>query len=199
VCGGGGVASQPMSTDVLYTGAQINFEDLIPYLTYGIIPQRSTPCPVSLLHTGPGAQVFFFPDENHPLSAAAALPPSPPSHPICSRTDPMTQSMYVGRANEDEDKMSEEDSEDDLESFCILGEEEGSGIVPSTGEPAIRVLCPEGVQVDSAVLRIRDVTIPDPGSDFFPSRILDPNCLNPGSSSKNLSFLTPPPPKKNGF
>jgi hypothetical protein len=75
----------------------------------------------------------------------------------------MTQSMYVGRA--DEDKMSE-DSEDDLESFCILGEEEGSGIVPSTGEPAIRVLCPEGVQVDSAVLRIRD-----PGSEFFPSRI----------------------------
>ena len=35
----------------------------------------------------------------------------------------------------------------DLESFCILGEEEGSGIVPSTGEPAIRCLVPEGVQV----------------------------------------------------
>jgi len=52
--------------------------------------------------------------------------------------------MYVGRDN-DEDKMSEDS--DDLESFCILGEEEGSGIVPSTGEPAIRVLCPEGVQV----------------------------------------------------
>jgi hypothetical protein len=133
--------------------------------------------------------VFFFPDENHPLSAAAvALPPSPPSHPICSRTDPMTQSMYVGRANE-EDKMSEEDSEDDLESFCILGEEEGSGIVPSTGEPAIRVLCPEGVQVDSAVLRIRDVY---PGS-----RIRTVSIPDPGSSSKNLSFLTPR--KKNGF
>ncbi len=146
---GGGSCLSANEYRCTYTGAQINFEDLIPYLTYGIIPLRSTPCLVSLLHTGPGAQVFFFPDENHPLSAAvaAALPPSPssPSHPICSRTDPMTQSMYVGRA--DEDKMSEEDSEDDLESFCILGEEEGSGIVPSTGEPAIRVLCPEGVQV----------------------------------------------------
>jgi hypothetical protein len=39
--------------------------------------------------------------------------------------------------------------------------------------------------------------IPDPGSDFFPSRIPDPNCLHPGfripdpgSSSKNLSILT---------
>jgi hypothetical protein len=28
------------------------------------------------------------------------------------------------------------------------------------------------------------------GSDFFPSRIPDPNCLHPGSSSKNLSILT---------
>jgi hypothetical protein len=33
---GGGVAvSQPMSTAVQYTGAQINFGDLTPYLTYG--------------------------------------------------------------------------------------------------------------------------------------------------------------------
>jgi hypothetical protein len=137
--------------------------------------------------------VFFFPDENHPLSAAAALPPSPPSHhPICSRTDPMTQSMYVGRAREDEDKMSEDS--DDLESFCILGEEEGSGIVPSTGEPAIRVLCPEGVQV--AVFRIRDVY---PGSDFFPTLIRTVSIPDPGSSSKNLSILTPKKTKKNGF
>ncbi len=30
--GGGGCGSQPMSTA---TGAQINFEDLTPYLTYG--------------------------------------------------------------------------------------------------------------------------------------------------------------------
>jgi hypothetical protein len=35
-CGGGGVAgSQPMSTTV--PGAQINFEDLTPYLTYAFV------------------------------------------------------------------------------------------------------------------------------------------------------------------
>jgi hypothetical protein len=35
--------------------------------------------------------------------------------------------------------------------------------------------------------------IPDRGSDFFPSRIPDPNCLHPdpGYASKNLSILTP--------
>ncbi len=38
--------------------------------------------------------------------------------------------------------------------------------------------------------------IPDPGSDFFPSRIPDPNCLHPGSASKNLGILTPKKPKK---
>jgi hypothetical protein len=34
--------------------------------------------------------------------------------------------------------------------------------------------------------------IPDPGSDFFPSRIPDPNFSipDPGSASKNLSILT---------
>ncbi len=37
-CGGkgGGAGSQPMSTAVQYTEAQINFEDLTPYLNYGI-------------------------------------------------------------------------------------------------------------------------------------------------------------------
>ncbi len=37
--------------------------------------------------------------------------------------------------------------------------------------------------------------IPDPGSDFIPSRIPDPNCLHPGSS-KNLIILTPKKAKK---
>ncbi len=46
-----------------------------------------------------------------------------------------------------------------------------------------------------AVLRIWDV-FPDPGSGFFPSRIPDPNCLHPGSASKNLSILTPKKTKK---
>jgi hypothetical protein len=44
-----------------------------------------------------------------------------------------------------------------------------------------------------SVLRIRDVY---PGSDFFPSRIPDLNCLHPGSSSKNSSILTPKKAKK---
>jgi hypothetical protein len=42
------------------------------------------------------------------------------------------------------------------------------------------------------VLRIRDVY---PGSDFFVSRIPDPNCLHPGSASKNLSTYFNPPQK----
>ena len=33
--------------------------------------------------------------------------------------------------------------------------------------------------------------VPDPGSEFFPSRIPDPNIFHPGSASKNLSILTP--------
>jgi hypothetical protein len=44
-----------------------------------------------------------------------------------------------------------------------------------------------------AVWRIRDVY---PGSDFFPSRIRTVSIQDPGSSSKNLSILTPPPKKK---
>jgi hypothetical protein len=37
---------------------------------------------------------------------------------------------------------------------------------------------------------IRIFSIPDPGSEFFPSRIPDPNFFHPGSASKNLSILT---------
>ena len=35
--------------------------------------------------------------------------------------------------------------------------------------------------------------IPDPGSDFFPSRIPDPNCLHPGSRIriKELKYFNP--------
>jgi hypothetical protein len=45
------------------------------------------------------------------------------------------------------------------------------------------------------VLRIRDVY---PGSDFFPSRIPDPNCLHPGSliRIKEFKYFNP---QKNGF
>jgi hypothetical protein len=38
--------------------------------------------------------------------------------------------------------------------------------------------------------------IPDPGSDFFPSRIRTVSIPDPGSSSKNLSILTPKKAKK---
>jgi hypothetical protein len=61
----------------------------------------------------------------------------------------MTQSMYVKQHQDDDNKSEESDDLSDLESFCILEEEEGSGIMPSTGEPAIRCLLPEGVQVPS--------------------------------------------------
>jgi hypothetical protein len=35
--------------------------------------------------------------------------------------------------------------------------------------------------------------IPDPGSDFFPSRIPDPNCLHPGSQIliKEFKYFNP--------
>jgi hypothetical protein len=40
--------------------------------------------------------------------------------------------------------------------------------------------------------------IPDPGSDFFPSRIPDPNCLHPGSRIriKEFMYINPKKPKK---
>ncbi len=40
--------------------------------------------------------------------------------------------------------------------------------------------------------------IPDPGSDFFPSRIPDPNCLHPGSRIliKEFKYFNPPKSKK---
>jgi hypothetical protein len=40
--------------------------------------------------------------------------------------------------------------------------------------------------------------IPDPVSDFFPSRIPDPNCLHPGSRIriKEIKYFNPKKPKK---
>lgn len=91
-----------------------------------------------------GTQVFFFPDENCPI-----LPPT--------SVDLMSQSIYVERKNSS-------DSEDfsDLESFCILEEEEGSGIVSSSGEPTIRVLDPTGVKIDE-----NHFTVPQEGMDHL--------------------------------
>jgi hypothetical protein len=50
----------------------------------------------------------------------------------------------------------------------------------------------QNYEVFSSVLRIRDVY---PGSRIRLFSIPDPNCLHPGSASKNLSILT----QKNGF
>ena len=43
--------------------------------------------------------------------------------------------------------------------------------------------------------------IPDPRSDFFPSRIPDPNCLHPGSRIliKEFKYFNPQKQQKNGF
>ncbi len=43
--------------------------------------------------------------------------------------------------------------------------------------------------------------IPDPGSDFFLSRIPDPNCLHPGSQIliKEFKYFNPQKKQKNGF
>ncbi len=40
--------------------------------------------------------------------------------------------------------------------------------------------------------------IPDPGSDFFPSRIPDPNCLHPGSRIliREFKYFNPQSKKK---
>jgi hypothetical protein len=40
--------------------------------------------------------------------------------------------------------------------------------------------------------------IPDPGTDFFPSRIPDPNCLHPGSRIliKEFKYFNPQKSKK---
>jgi hypothetical protein len=52
--------------------------------------------------------------------------------------------------------------------------------------------------MEETVLRIRDVY---PGSDFFPSRIPDPNCLHPGSRIliKELKYFNPQKSKKKWF
>ncbi len=58
---GEGVAgSQAMSTVQLYTGAQINFGDLTPYLTYGLYPRSHTICVQLPLREGIVSYLKFF-------------------------------------------------------------------------------------------------------------------------------------------
>ena len=71
-----------------------------------------------------GAQVFFFPGETSP-------PLAPPA--------PVSSHLLLPGA--------EEEDEEDLESFCILEEEEGSGIIPQGGGPGVRVLTTEGITI----------------------------------------------------
>lgn len=48
---------------------------------------------------------------------------------------------------------SDEDNSD-LESFCILEEEEGCGIVSKSGEPTIRVLTSEGIKIQDNYFQV---------------------------------------------
>ena len=78
----------------------------------------------------PGSQVYFVPGDSN-------------SQPIPSLpTDLMTQSIYIPQQHQE----SDEDSSD-LDSFCILEEEEGSGIMPSGGGPAVRSLVDGGIRL----------------------------------------------------
>ena len=105
--------------------------------------------PVMKPSTETGAQVYYFPGERNNQQLPSQT----------SATDLMSQSIYIpqqgkiGLTNHSElfssmDQSqciavsgveSDEDSSD-LDSFCILEEEEGSGIVPSGGGPAVRCL-----------------------------------------------------------
>jgi len=141
---GGGLATvteQEASSEMPEEGSDVTLgqqsEDMLPDLEDAMVEltekkvettekEKTKPPPSSV----PGAQIFYFPGEGQQ---------SPPSHHVntSSAMDLMTQSIYIPQSNVD--PQSDEESSD-LESFCILEEEEGSGIVPSGGGPAVRCL-----------------------------------------------------------
>jgi len=94
---------------------------------------------LSIAGSGPGsgAQVFFFPGEGFPSPQSTTLISTSPH-------DLMTQSIYLPQSRMDD--LSDEESSD-LDSFCILEDEEGSGIVPSGGGPSVKSLVEGGVNV----------------------------------------------------
>jgi len=149
---GGGLATtaeQEVTTEISEEGSDVTLgqqsEDMLPDLEDAMVElnekkisatEKEKPKPVP---AGPGAQVFYFPGEGQP---------SLPSNPIKTSNSPvdlMTQSIYLPQSNLDTDMSDEESS--DLESFCILEEEEGSGIVPSGGGPAVRSLSDGSVNI----------------------------------------------------
>ncbi|XP_066992632.2 autophagy-related protein 2 homolog A [Anabrus simplex] len=72
-----------------------------------------------------GVEVFFFPDESHPLPSK-----------------PLGDSELYPRPEDEND--TDENWEDD---FCILDKEAGSGLMPRNGLPEVRVLCQEPIRV----------------------------------------------------
>ena len=100
---------------------------------------------------GSGAQVYYFPGEQN-------ASPGSQSGPV----DLMSQSVYIPQQPSQDQDTDTEDS--DLDSFCILEEEEGSGIVPSGGGPAVRSLVDGGIKlVDN------HFNIPEPVTDHLKS------------------------------
>ncbi|XP_063976895.1 autophagy-related protein 2 homolog B [Diachasmimorpha longicaudata] len=73
----------------------------------------------------PKVEVFFFPDESHPVAIAS-------SEMTGNDTCPIGQ------------KQSDSDPDED---FCILGEEAGAGIMPRHGVPEVRWLSQEYIRV----------------------------------------------------
>eukprot|EP00092_Neocalanus_flemingeri_P029317 GFUD01031829.1.p1 GENE.GFUD01031829.1~~GFUD01031829.1.p1 ORF type:complete len:1567 (-),score=501.95 GFUD01031829.1:381-5081(-) len=154
----GSVTEQEVNRDIPEEGSDVTLgqqsEDMLPDLEDAMVElstkktstsdkEKPKPPPVP----GPGAQVFFFPGEG------CSSPPT------CTTTtypqDLMTQSIYLPQSSLD---MSDEESSD-LESFCILEEEEGSGIVPSGGGPAVRSLAEGGVNIVDNHFNVPQVVI----------------------------------------
>jgi len=143
--GSGTAAEQEVNRDISEEGSDVTLgqqsDDMLPDLEDAMVElsniktssaekEKIKPTPA-----GPGAQVFFFPGEgcSSPPAHTSTKPPQ----------DLMTQSIYLPQSSLD---LSDEESSD-LESFCILEEEEGSGIVPSGGGPAVRSLVEGGVNI----------------------------------------------------
>ena len=72
--------------------------------------------------------MFFFPDKSSPSATAAMTRSRLPANLA------MTQSFYVSPGG-----GGGADTDQDLETFCILGEEEGSGMASCPGRTVIAI------------------------------------------------------------